>query len=130
MQSMGVQWGRFVGCRPQVRLQHRTMLKGHDTGNLRVRRIPAAWAAGGADPPCCMVGQRCTEGVEEDSRSGCAHVVRDRVVDHVDGERILERDTGSIPAGNVVRDDVVGEGYPCSNSSGEVGNAITSEPLT
>src|SRR5205085_7444164 len=69
-----------------------------------------------------LAGKRSPKGVEEDSSRSRAGVVSDGVVDDVHVGRIGQRDSGAIPAANVVDDDVVGDGHlvPLSWIGGEV----------
>src|SRR5882724_5166903 len=54
---------------------------------------------------------RSVEGSEEGSGRSRRVVVDDRVVDHVDADGVLERYAATVPACDVVGNDVVGEGH-------------------
>src|SRR5882762_7314243 len=104
-QSSGL-WGR---C--QYRVDTAWIL---GLGRVRVRRA----ARGG------RVGGGGSDRVEQYSRRSGDIVGNHRVVDEAHSQSILERDSATIPAGHVVRDDVVGDRYgvPVARISGIEGN--------
>src|SRR5207248_570717 len=88
-------------------LQDRAVPLAHQPGGLGSRGRAAARRAGGA----LRAGERRPEGVEQDPRGSGGRVGDDRVVDDVGVQRVEQRDTGAVPAGDVVDDDVVLQGH-------------------
>src|ERR1700719_4093579 len=93
--------------RREIRLQNRAVLDAHQSGGLRSRGRAAVCRAGGT----LRAGEGSPKSVEEHSRRGGGIVGNNCIVDDVHREPVEQRDSGSIPAGDVVGDDVVGDLY-------------------
>src|SRR5271165_3991133 len=87
----------------QIRLQTRAVLDAHESRDLRTRSLRADHAIGSL-----RAGQRSPNRGEQDSRRSRGRVGDNRVVDDVYVQSVDQGDSSAIPAGYVVRDDVVG----------------------
>src|SRR5438309_561269 len=81
----------------------------------------AAWICGRVAAWWSYVGTRGSERVEKYSRGGGGIVRGHRVVDEVHEHGVVERDSSSVPTGDVIGENVVGDrdSVPISRSAGE-----------